>query len=255
MIQGLSMQGLSEREAQARHAAGQGNAAPPPTSRTYGQIVRENVFTFINNVLFLLGLALVLVGRPLDALVSVGVIGINIAVSVVQEVRAKRTLDRIALLTRPAATVLRDGVERAVAPDKLVVGDVLRVGPGDQIVLDGQVLDGSMQVDESQLSGESDDGLRERRERQAHAQPAQHEGGQQGAVGGRDGGHGADARQGDRLRGQADEDQGARPEAPGQEAGQRGDEHDRACPGHGVQPAHVGGSAHVIVMLLRRRVR
>src|ERR687883_2098952 len=92
------MQGLSEREAQARRAAGRGNAAPPPTSRTYGQIVRENVFTFINNVLFLLGLAVVLVGHPFDALVSVGVIGINIAVSVVQEVRAKRTLDRIALL-------------------------------------------------------------------------------------------------------------------------------------------------------------
>ena len=119
------IQGLSGCEAQARRAAGQGNAAPPPTSRTYGQIIRENVFTFINNVLFLLGLALVLVGRPLDALVSVGVIGINIAVSIAQEVRAKRTLDRIALLTRPTATVLRDGVERAVAPDKLVVGDVL----------------------------------------------------------------------------------------------------------------------------------
>src|SRR5437764_6873524 len=150
------IQGLSEREVQARRAAGRGNTAPPPTSRTYGQIIRENVFTFINNVLFLLGLALILVGRPLDALVSVGVIGINIVVSVAQEVRAKRTLDRIALLTRPTATVLRDGTELAVAPDELVIGDVLRVGPGDQIALDGQVLDGSMQVDESQLSGESD---------------------------------------------------------------------------------------------------
>jgi cation-transporting ATPase E len=150
------IQGLSEREAQARRAAGRGNTAPPPTSRTYGQIIRENVFTFINNVLFLLGLALVLVGRPLDALVSVGVIGINIAVSVAQEVRAKRTLDRIALLTRPTARVFRDGAERAAAPDELVIGDVLRVGPGDQIALDGQVLDGPMQVDESQLSGESD---------------------------------------------------------------------------------------------------
>ena len=71
------MQGLSEREVQARRAAGRGNIAPPPSSRTYGQIIRENVFTFINNVLFVLSLALALVGRPLDALVSVGVIGIS----------------------------------------------------------------------------------------------------------------------------------------------------------------------------------
>ncbi|HWE61213.1 MAG TPA: HAD-IC family P-type ATPase [Chloroflexota bacterium] len=140
----------------ARRAAGQGNIAPPPTGRTYIQIVRENVFTFINNILFVLGLALVLVGLPLDAVVSVGVIAVNIVVSVVQEVRAKRTLDRIALLTRPTARVLRDGQERTLPPDQLVLGDVLRVSAGDQIVLDGQVLAGQMQVDESQLTGESD---------------------------------------------------------------------------------------------------
>jgi cation-transporting P-type ATPase E len=152
----IPVRGLSEREATARRAAGQGNPAPPPTGRTYVQIVRENVFTFINNILFLLGIALVVVGRPLDALVSVGVIAVNIVVSVVQEVRAKRTLDRIAVLTRSTTTVLRDGLERAVAPDQLVVGDVLKVGPGDQIVLDGRVHLGRMRVDESQLTGESD---------------------------------------------------------------------------------------------------
>jgi len=87
-----TIQGLSEREAAARRAAGQGNSAPPPTGRAYTQIIRENVFIIINNILFLLGLALVLVGRPLDAMVSVGVIAVNILVSVVQEIRAKRTL-------------------------------------------------------------------------------------------------------------------------------------------------------------------
>src|SRR5579862_3745481 len=71
-------QGLSEREAGARRAAGQGNTAPLRTGRTYSQIIRENVFSFINNILFLLGLALMVVGRPLDALVSVGVIAVNI---------------------------------------------------------------------------------------------------------------------------------------------------------------------------------
>ncbi|MEI8334556.1 MAG: HAD-IC family P-type ATPase, partial [Chloroflexota bacterium] len=148
--------GLTDAEAAARRAAGLGNPAPPPTTRTYAQIVRENVFTFINNVLFLLGLALVVVGRPMDALVSLGVISTNIVVSVVQEVRAKRTLDRIALLTAPTATVVRDGVERPVPPAELVVGDLVAVGPGDQVVVDGVTAAGRFRADESQLTGESD---------------------------------------------------------------------------------------------------
>ncbi len=148
--------GLTDAEAARRRASGLGNPAPPATSRTYAQIVRENVFTFINNVIFVLGVLLVIVGRPLDALVSVGVIATNIVVSVAQEVRAKRTLDRIALLTRPTATLVRDGAERAAPPEDLVVGDLLRVGAGDQVVLDGSLVDGSLEADESQLTGESD---------------------------------------------------------------------------------------------------
>ncbi len=148
--------GLSDAEAACRRADGHGNSGPPATSRTYPQIVRENVFTFINNVIFVLGVLLILVGRPLDALVSIGVIGTNILVSVIQEVRAKRTLDRIALLTRPTATLVRGGAERAVPPEELVVGDLLRIGAGDQVVLDGRLVDGSLEADESQLTGESD---------------------------------------------------------------------------------------------------
>ena len=150
------LSGLTEAEVTQRRAQGLGNKVPPPTGRTYVQIVRENIFTFINAVIFLLGVALVIAGRPADALVSLGVISANVLVSVVQEIRAKRTLDRIALLTRPTAQVVRDGVPRNVPPEELVVGDVLQLGPGDQIVLDGRVIgDGQMQVDESQLTGES----------------------------------------------------------------------------------------------------
>jgi cation-transporting ATPase E len=152
----LTSGGLSEEEVRDRRSRGLGNSAPPPTTRTYGRILRENVFTFVNNVLFVLGGALVLVGRPLDALVSVGVIGINTAVSVVQEVRAKRTLDRVALLTRPRARVIRDGRELELPPEDLVLGDIVKVRPGDQVVLDGRVLEGRMEVDESLLTGESE---------------------------------------------------------------------------------------------------
>ena len=148
--------GLTEAEAAARHQQGLGNTAPPSTTRSYAAIVRENVFTFVNNVLFLLGFALVVVGRPFDAFVSIGVIGTNIAVGIYQEVRAKQALDEISLLTRPTARVVRDGVERTVRPEELVVGDLVAVEAGDQVVVDGQLTEGRMEVDESQLTGESD---------------------------------------------------------------------------------------------------
>jgi cation-transporting P-type ATPase E len=154
--------GLSTEEVQRKRASGEGNSAPAPSGRTYWQIVRENVFTFINVCLFGLGFTLVLLGRPMDALISTGVILLNVSVSVVQEVRAKRVLDRIALITRATATVLRDGVAREVAPQELVIGDLLKVAPGDQFVLDGRMVAGAAAVDESLLTGESD--LMEKRE-------------------------------------------------------------------------------------------
>jgi cation-transporting P-type ATPase E len=148
--------GLTATQVAERRAAGLGNTPPPATSRTYREIVTENVFTFVNNVLFVLGIALVLVGRPVDALVSLGVISTNIIVGIVQEVRAKRTLDRIALLTRPSAHVVREGKVTDVPPEDLVVGDLLAIEAGDQVVVDGAVTEGRFEVDESQLTGESD---------------------------------------------------------------------------------------------------
>ncbi|MGO8683240.1 MAG: HAD-IC family P-type ATPase [Thermoleophilia bacterium] len=149
--------GLSEADAQARRAAGQGNTVQLTPGRTYRQIVRENVFNFINNLLFALGITLIILGRYLDALVSVGVVMANTVVSLWQEVRAKRTLDRIAILTRPKATVLRDAQEREIDPPEIVLGDVLAVQAGDQIVVDGRMVgNGYLEVDESLLTGESD---------------------------------------------------------------------------------------------------
>jgi cation-transporting P-type ATPase E len=89
--------GLSEVEAETRRRERPvGRKAVPAASRSYWDIIRENVFTFINIVLFGLGTTLLLLGRIGDALISTGVISLNVLVSVVQEVRAKRTLDRIA---------------------------------------------------------------------------------------------------------------------------------------------------------------
>jgi cation-transporting ATPase E len=153
---GAPLPGLTDEEAAARRARGEGNVAPPATGRSYWQILRENLFTFINITLFGLGFALALLGRWLDAIVSTCVILTNVVVSVVQEVRAKQTLDKIALLTRPQVTLIRSGQEREAPPDEIVIGDILKVGPGDQIVVDGKVVGKSrMSVDESQLTGES----------------------------------------------------------------------------------------------------
>lgn len=149
--------GLTASEVGERRARGLGSVPPPSTGRSYAQIVRENVFLPANNILFLIGLALVLLGQYLDALVSVGVISFNIVISLVQEIRAKRSLDRIALLTRPQATVLRDGREQPLDPGDLVVDDLLVLHPGDQIVADGPLVGtGQVEVDESLLTGEAD---------------------------------------------------------------------------------------------------
>lgn len=156
MTSQVELTGLTTGEAQDRRARGLSNQIPVKTTRSYWQILRENVFTFINNVLFGLGIALVLLGRTSDALVSVGVIMINVVVSVIQEIRAKRVLDHIALITRPMAFVLRDGKEISLDPNEIVLDDILVVRPGDQIVVDGTVVNGQMDADESLLTGEND---------------------------------------------------------------------------------------------------
>src|SRR5919199_649920 len=108
--------GLSENEVATRKARGEVNAPPPAPGRTYRQIFIENVFSFINNVFYTLCLLLVLLGRPFDAILPLAVVAANVAVSVFQEVRAKRKLDKIALLTRPTAKVIREGREQTIAP-------------------------------------------------------------------------------------------------------------------------------------------
>ena len=149
--------GLSEEEAGRRRAAGQGNEVQIRTGRTYGRIVRDNVFNFINNLFYVLGIVLVALGKPLDAFVVVFVIFANTVISLIQEIRAKRVMDRIAILTRPKASVVRDGRLQDLDPAHVVRGDILYVHPGDQVVVDGPMAgEGRMEVDESLLTGESD---------------------------------------------------------------------------------------------------
>jgi cation-transporting P-type ATPase E len=153
--------GLTEEEARARYRRGEGNVAVSRSSRSYGRILRTNVFNFYNSILFAIGAALLALGRYNDAFVSVGLGLVNAAISAVQEIRAKRQLDRLQLLGRDTVTVVRDGRDVAVLPEQLVRGDVVHVRPGDQVVVDGPMLDGGrIEVDESLLTGESEPQLK-----------------------------------------------------------------------------------------------
>ncbi|MGR7027361.1 HAD-IC family P-type ATPase [Geodermatophilus sp. URMC 62] len=148
--------GLTQAEAQARYRRGEGNTAPRGSTRGYARILRTNVFNFFNTVLFTIGAALLALGRYNDAVTSVGLGLVNAAINAVQEIRARRKLDRLQLLSRGRVTVVRDGHDVEVVPDEVVRGDVLHVRPGDQVVVDGPLLEGAVEVDESLLTGESE---------------------------------------------------------------------------------------------------
>jgi cation-transporting ATPase E len=148
--------GLSASEVIERRSRGLGNDVKLRPSRTYFQVLKDNVFTFLNAVPFAIGLVLLWLEQYTDALTSVWVIAFNTLVGLVQEVRAKRKLDKISLLTRPRAAILRDDKVLDLDPAEIVVGDILVLGAGDQVVVDGQVLsNGPLEVDESLLTGES----------------------------------------------------------------------------------------------------
>ncbi len=154
--QAIEPSGLSEAEATARRARGEGNDATIGPSRTYLAIVRSNLFSFFNNILFAIGIALIALGRVNDAITSVGLGMVIALIGTVQEIRARRQLDRIAILNRPEVRVMRDGRERAAAPAGIVRGDIIRLKAGDQVVADGVLVGaGGVELDESLLTGEA----------------------------------------------------------------------------------------------------
>jgi len=146
--------GLSSEEAE-RRLAKRGRVEPPESSRSYGSIVRANVFTVFNLILAVAGAAMLLFGSWQDAL-FLGILVANSAIGITQEVRAKRALDRLSALVVPTATALRDGEPRHLPREEVVVGDLVLLQPGDQLVVDGElVASEGLLLDESILTGES----------------------------------------------------------------------------------------------------
>ena len=148
--------GLDAAEVAERRQRGQVNVAPAPPSRTLAQILRANLITPINGLLVGLFVVIVAVAPLQDATFGLVVV-FNVLVGSVQEVRAKRTLDRLTILAQPRARVVRGGVTSEVEATEVVIDDVVDIGPGDQLVVDGEVLvaDG-LEVDESLLTGEAE---------------------------------------------------------------------------------------------------
>jgi cation-transporting ATPase E len=148
--------GLTAREVAARVEAGQVNATTTRTSRTLAEILRANVFTVFNGLLTVLFVVALAAGRWQNALFG-GVVVANAVIGIVQELRAKRTLDRLAVLNAPRARVVRDGAEADLPVGDVVLDDLLSVAAGDQVPADGVVRSsGSLAVDESLLTGEAD---------------------------------------------------------------------------------------------------
>jgi cation-transporting P-type ATPase E len=148
--------GLTRAQVDERIARGQTNRVPAQSSRSLGAIVRANVFTWFNGLICALFVIMLVVGPLQDALFGFVVI-FNALIGIVQEWRAKRTLDSLAIVGEARPRVRRDGVEREVPADELVLGDLVLLGPGDKIPVDGAVVEAAaLEVDESLLTGEAD---------------------------------------------------------------------------------------------------
>ncbi|MDD5883193.1 MAG: cation-translocating P-type ATPase [Firmicutes bacterium] len=148
--------GLTQGQVQERISGGWGNTSVKPESKTVGQIIKSNLFTYYNLVFAVLAV-LVIAAGSLRSLTFLPVVISNLFIGILQEIRAKKTLDKLTMLNAPRALVIRDGVRQEIPAEELVLDDVVIFRAGDQICADAEVLEGDISVNESLLTGESDD--------------------------------------------------------------------------------------------------
>ena len=152
----MDIKGLTDTDVKDRISKGEVNSVAHAVSRTYLDIIKKNVLTVFNLILFTIGALLIYIDELVSALAATGIILVNILIATIQEIRAKIRLDRIALLTRPKVTVIRDGGEREIDQSEIVKDDIIHMRSGDQALVDGLLLNvRSLEVDESLLTGES----------------------------------------------------------------------------------------------------
>lgn len=148
--------GLTKEQVEKHEEDGWVNVAVNPPSKTTQEIIRENVFTYFNLIFFVLAVLLCLVGSFRD-LTFLPVIIFNTLIGIVQETRAKKVLDNLNMLNAPHASVVRDGKASRIDAQELVLDDIVIFKAGNQICADAVVVAGEVQVNESLLTGESDE--------------------------------------------------------------------------------------------------
>ncbi len=146
--------GLSNDQVKERINKGQTNRTPNQNVKTYKSIFIENIFTFLNMLCLAIAISLMCVGAFSDCLGMVIILA-NIGIGIFQEIRAKLTIEKLSLLTAPAVKVVRDGIEQTVSTDDVVIDDIIILSTGKQIVADSVIVEGSIEVNESMLTGES----------------------------------------------------------------------------------------------------
>ncbi|MCW2520078.1 MAG: P-type ATPase, translocating [Mycobacterium sp.] len=148
--------GLSDAEVAQRVADGKTNDVPTRAARSVEEIVRANVFTRINAILGVLLIIVLSTGSVINGLFGILIVA-NSAIGIIQELRAKQTLDKLAIVGQAKPLVRRQSGTGPRSPSEVVLDDVIELGPGDQIVVDGEVLEeANLEVDESLLTGEAD---------------------------------------------------------------------------------------------------
>ena len=153
---GPSPQGLTSAQVRQRVQAGQVNTPPDSPTKSVRRIVLENLFSFFNLIFYVIAGFLIAVGS-FEELVFLLVVGANTAIGIIQELHSKKKLDELSLLSAPKATVIRDGTEQTIPTAQLVQDDRILLAAGNQISADAQVVSGSVQVNESLITGESDE--------------------------------------------------------------------------------------------------
>ena len=148
--------GLTQAQVDERIAAGQVNVAPSPTSRSLSSILRANILTWFNALVGSLWIVMLIIAPVQDSLFGFIIVA-NTLIGVVQEYRASRTLAKLAVLGEAQPTVRRDGVEEQIPSASIVLDDVVVLATGDQLVVDGEILESyGLEIDESLLTGEAD---------------------------------------------------------------------------------------------------
>ncbi|MEW2525792.1 HAD-IC family P-type ATPase [Streptomyces sp. NPDC047071] len=148
--------GLSAAEVAERVARGEVNDVPVRSSRSTAEIVRANVFTRFNAIIGVLWAIMLFVAPIQDSLFGFVIVA-NTGIGIIQELRAKKTLDGLAVIGEAKPTVRRDGAAAEISTSEIVLGDLVELGPGDKIVVDGETVESdSLEVDESLLTGEAD---------------------------------------------------------------------------------------------------